>query len=117
MRNIDICFLCRKIEDTLAQYNLALRPFHLAINLDSLHSNAEQRGCYDALIVVCDHALPAKGVNYRLPKSGHAKDVDESPAKIPKEEVNVCFGLIRDCQRCEKHKYIAKAKRVEMIAK
>jgi len=55
---LDVCrtlifvVLCRKIEDTLAQYNLALRPFHLAINLDSLHGNAEQPGSDNALIVV-----------------------------------------------------------------
>lgn len=78
------------------QFNLALRRFHLAVNLESLHGNCEQPGCYSTLLVCMDSVLPAKGVNYRLPKSGHSRDVeDASPGKIAKSDLNVCFGLMK----------------------
>lgn len=47
----------RRIEDKLAQFQLELRPFHLAINLSNLHGNAEQPACYSSLLVVCDSTL------------------------------------------------------------
>ena len=46
----------------------------------------------------CTFSMPrfssaAKGVNYRLPKSGSGRDVeDPSPAKNLRSDLNVCFG-------------------------
>lgn len=78
----------RRIEDKLLQYQLALRPFHLAINLSNLHGNSEQPACYSSMLVVPDHTLPLKGVNYRLPRSGHSGGSESSPAKPGKEDIN-----------------------------
>ena len=80
----------RKIEEKLGQYNLALRRFHLIVNQEGLHGNCEQPGAYSALLVCLDSVLPAKGVNYRLPKSGSWRDVeDPSPAKNLRSDLNV----------------------------
>ena len=79
----------RRIEDKLAQFQLELRHFHLAINLSNLHGNAEQPACYSSLLVVCDSTLPAKGVMYRLPRSGHNSNSTDSPPKPAKSDINV----------------------------
>ena len=85
---LDLLAPLRRIEDKLAQFQLELRPFHLAVNLSNLHGNAEQPACYNSLLVVCDSTLPAKGVMYRLPRSGHSNNTD-SPPKPAKSEINV----------------------------
>lgn len=79
---------CRKIEDKLQQQKLEFRTFHLNVSLANLHGNCEQPGCYQSWLVVCEHVLPAKGVSYRLPRSGHGKDTD-SPMKVSKDDINV----------------------------
>ena len=79
----------RRIEDKLAQFQLELRHFHLAINLSNLHGNAERPACYSSLLVVCDSTLPAKGVMYRLPRSGHNSNSTDSPPKPAKSDINV----------------------------
>ena len=81
------------------QFNLALRRFHLAVNLESLHGNCEQPGCYSTLLVCMDSVLPAKGVNYRLPKSGHSRDVeDPSPGKDCQVRLERVFWLDETCE-------------------
>ena len=82
----------RRIEDKLCQLHLEIRPFHLPVSLSNLHGNCEQPAAYNAFLVVCDHVLPSKGVNYRLVRSGHGKDTD-SPPKVSKEQINVRPGL------------------------
>ena len=84
-------FHARKIEDKLTQHQLELRPFHLMVNLSNLHGNCEQPSCYSSCLVVSDHTLPAKGVAYRLPRSGSSST--ESPPKPNKADVNVSLAF------------------------
>ena len=66
---------------------MELRPFHLTLSLAAVHGNCEQPASYTAWLVVCDHTLPAKGVLYRLPRTGNRDQ--ESPSKVAKEDTNV----------------------------